>query len=112
MRDGALGLTQDRFCLKLAIASYGWGMIGTAIALPQVSRSTSDARTFVLVASIVLPGAALAGAAAITYRRVGVASVLLLASAATPAYYLWPPNLIPLIVVPALLVHTWRVGHR
>ena len=86
------------------VGATAWAMVGFGIAAMCLAAVNPDARLIVGVASEVFPVCALAAGVAAAHRRVRAAGALLLLSAATPTYFVWPINLLALAAGAALLL--------
>ncbi len=89
---------------RLSVLAWGWAVLGATIALPQISRSTPDSRLLVASASIILPASAVAAGFALRHRRIWLACLLLALSVATPTYFAFVFNLIPVGIIIAALI--------
>jgi hypothetical protein len=96
-----------------AIGSIAWAVIGAALALAAIPKVNDDAKMLVGLASVAFPLCALGAAVALDRRRDRLAGALLMISVATPTYFFFPLNLVPLLVGVALLVSPARtLGDR
>lgn len=88
----------------MQIGATAWAVVGFAIALPSLASVDSGARVVVGVASVVFPLCAVSAGMAAARGNLRAAGVLLLLSVATPTYFVWPVNLVPLVVGVALVL--------
>lgn len=95
-------MKQDRLATLQIAAAVLWGVLGAGVALYALSDVNADVRILLGVLSVVLPGASIAAALAIHRDQPTLAVVLLLISVATPTYFAWALNLIPLVIVASI----------
>jgi hypothetical protein len=88
----------------LVVGSCLWAVMGASVALAALPNVNEDARLVVALASVAFPLCALGAAAALGRQRDRLAGLLLLLSVATPTYFAYALNVVPLIVGVALLV--------
>jgi hypothetical protein len=82
-----------------------WALLGTVIAYKARDDVNYDAKRWVGFASTALPLCAVAAALLIKRRRyLGIAGALLFLSIGTPTYAAWAVNVIPIILIIALVV--------
>ena len=94
------------------VAAGIWGALGAVLSWPGIREAKDDAKRWILLVSIVLPLCA-TGAALLVKRRshLGMAGVLLFFSIGTPTYFAWPFNLIPILLIIAIVVAV-RMDHH
>ena len=90
------------------VGATAWALVGFGIGVMGLAAVNPDARLIVGVASVVFPVCALAAGVAAAHRRVRAAGALLLLSAATPTYFVWPVNLVAVVAGAALLIAPGR----
>ncbi len=81
-----------------------WALVGFGVAVIFLAQVNPDARLLVGVASVVFPVCALLAGVAAAHGRARAAGVLLLLSAATPTYFVWPVNVLALVAGAALVL--------
>ena len=93
-------LDRDRFRTRVAVGILGvvWATVGLFIALSALESVNADARPFVAAASVVFPLAAFGAAFAASRNCLRLAGALLLVSVATPTYFAFALNLLPLVI--------------
>ena len=81
------------------------GAFGAVLSWPGVREANGDGKRWILLAGIAFPLCA-TGAALLVKRRshFGVAVVLLFFSIGTPTYFAWPFNVIPILLIIAIVV--------
>ena len=86
------------------VGSCLWAVTGALVALAALPNVNDDARVAVALASVALPLCALGAAVALGRHRDRFAGLLLLLSVATPTYFAYALNVVPLIVGLALML--------
>jgi hypothetical protein len=99
---------QHRLVTLQVAAAVLWGVVGAGVALYALSDVNADVRILVGVLSVLLPGASIAAAVAIHRNQPTLAVVFLLISTATPTYFAWGLNLIPLLIVASITLSRSR----
>ncbi len=89
-----------------------WGGLGAVLSWPGIRDANAGAKRWILLASIALPLCAI-GAALLVKRRahLGVAGLLLCLSIGTPTYFAWVLNVIPILLIIAVVIAV-RVDQR
>lgn len=80
----------------VVLVALGWAAVGLAIAMMGLRSVNGDAVVLVVVASVLGPAAAVAGAWCVGAGRDRWAGALLLLSVVTPTYFAFAVNVIPL----------------
>lgn len=88
----------------VAIGSIVWAVAGAAIAVSALSTVEDDAKVLVGTATVLFPLCAVGAAVALDRGRDRLAGALLLLSVATPTYFAYALNVVPLVVGAILLV--------
>ena len=88
----------------VVVGSCLWAVMGASVALAALPNVNEDARVAVALASVAFPLCALGAAVALGRHRDRFAGLLLLLSVATPTYFAYALNVVPLIVGLALML--------
>jgi hypothetical protein len=86
------------------VVATAWAVVGFVLAAASLAAVNPDARLLVAAASILFPLCAVAAGVAAARGQLRAAGVLLLLSAATPTYFMWPVNVVALAGGAALLL--------
>ena len=96
----------------LVVGCVAWALLAWALALPALPKVDADARPVVGILSGLLPGLALAAGFLLWRGHGALAAIALVLTVATPTYYFYPGNLLPIALAIAIAVRSRRRRKR